>query len=208
MIIDSAKLAFHNAAFEYTDLLSIFYPASGESGFCERNLTYRFCKKFEGVWNQQHQGSCFLWMEFPLPRYRKKHAKRDSVPHIDSVIFVFSKGQTSAMFIEGKRIKEGKYNEDYKSIVTDISRMKNKANRKYILGHIPKKFHLNGIDEYVFFLADVWIGNTKRSQGVPSWWANQLPGLTGSNSSQQTFFHQIKKYKSSTYNILGLIEKL
>ncbi len=208
MMLKMVNTTFDNVATEYTHLLQQIYPASDKSGFTERNLTYRFCKTFERVWLKGNGDPCFSWMEFPLDKYKKNNGKRSSAPHLDSVIFVFSKDRTSVIYIEAKRITENNYNQKYKAIINDIKRMKENRNRVSVLGHILKTGNTKKVDEYICFLADVWIGNKRRSFEVPDWWKNTLPSSIGQSKKQKTFVKVIKKYKSSSYNILGLIEQL
>lgn len=150
----------------------------------------------------------FSWMEFPLPKYKKANGKRVSTPHIDAVIFVFSREKISIIYIEAKRITENNYNKKYRSIIADIERMKSSTNRSGVLDHIDKKHNTKKIDEYVCFLADVWIGNKKRSLEVPGWWKSTLPQSIGPSQKQMTFFAETKQLSKCSYNLLGLVEQL
>jgi hypothetical protein len=208
MILRIAKTAFENMAIEYTQLLDRFYPAKDSSGFTERNLTYRFCKTFEAALVQSNVGACFSWMEFPLTKQKKENGKRVSAPHLDSVIFVFHDDQISVVYIEAKRITENNYDQKYDSIISDIRRMKSESNRASVLEQVYHKASLSQKNEYICFAADVWIGNKKRSHEVPGWWETALPNSIGPSKQQMTFQKEIKKYDSSSYNLLGLIEEI
>jgi len=211
MILKIAKDSFEKWAYEYTDLLGYFYPAREHAGFTERNLTYHFCKNFEQAYQSKNSGKCFSWMEYPLEKYKSENSERWRHPHIDAVIFIFEEKSTSAIYVEAKRITENNYDQKYKSILSDIQRIKEKKNRNHIL---DKKYffdpvNLNFVKEYICYLADVWIGNKEKSLSVPPWWKEKLPELAGLSNKRIIFEKEVMIFsEKSKYNLLGFIDEL
>jgi len=126
------------AANKFRRSLDKFYPAHGESGFNERNLTFQFVHTFAN----RPLASGFMEVPF-LNKETNRHDNRIDAYAFDNKIGVF---------IESKRLYSI---EKEKSILGDLERM-NEENISYILNecHIKRSYHPSEI--YALVLIESW----------------------------------------------------
>lgn len=138
----------NDAASALNSSLNYFYPAWGENGFNERNLTYQMAKSFE-----KRKASC-AFMEVPF-----KDARRNVYGyHIDALMF----DRYVALFVESKRI----YNIDkMEELWRDYERM-TLANLRPVIDNLCLR-PIEARKLYRVVLAETW------SSEIARWWMGE-----------------------------------
>jgi len=151
---DFLEDAFSKMAKTYKRNLEQFWPTIGSRGITEANQTHEFCKALETT--------------LPSPAFSYLEVPFGDKGWIDGVIVNVMNDNLRLIFVETKRIKENGYGAAYKSITSDAKRLVETpatflANRKDLKQY--KK-----IEVILVYLADVWVGNKKRSNEVIGIW--------------------------------------
>ena len=157
-MIGQLTRTFHRVADSYRRDLSVFWPTVGSRGFTEQNQIHQFCKEAERVL----PSPVATYVEVPF-------GGRD---RLDGLVVNLNEEHPALVLLEAKRIKEGGYNSAYSQIAEDVKRMEDKGRVLEICKRIISADHFGVVYIYMACLADVWVGNTKRSAEVVELWCD------------------------------------
>ena len=156
------KPIFESAGKVFENDLKHFYPAQGENGINERNLTYRFMSEFSKKYNNSR---CFL----EVPLLNKSTNKFDL--HIDGLII----HDGIAIFIESKRL----YSKEKATLIDkDISRLNYSNLTSIIANHgrieSPNQF-------FALLIAETW------ETRVRDWWVGKQSSIKWDRNKLSSF---------------------
>lgn len=165
-MIGQLTRAFHRVADSYRRNLSVFWPTVESRGFTEQNQVHQFCKEAEHV--------------LPSPVATYLEVPFGGSDRLDGIVVNLIEEHPALVLLEAKRIKEGGYTSAYSEIDSDIKRLEDEERIQSICGRIMSPAYFATVHIYMVCLADVWVGNTKRSAEVVERWCDSAsPICTG-----------------------------
>lgn len=158
MILDTEDIisSFKKTNQDFSKSINLIWPTVGSRGFTESNLVQSFLFYCKSMFN------AITYSEVPF----------GGKSRVDGIAFVDFTNTAHILIIEAKRIKENQYNNAYDEIKKDTSRMLETARIINILERINKK-EINSVAVQPLFIADVWVGNKKRSEEVKEIWESK-----------------------------------
>jgi hypothetical protein len=196
---ENFKSAFNKFSNQYRKILKNFYPAFGNKGFEERNLTNNYVNALLASINDKE---AIAWFESSLETSNEK---------IDAV--VYSPNTKSVFFIEAKRIINNDVDRKIESINKDIERLANKSVRD----QLTKKWNTKDLfnNQYIIALADVW-AQKEPTNAIPKKWLDgnviNIPAnsklVYSDNANFQKFEDEFMYKTINMYNLLISIIKV
>ena len=176
---DLIETIIKTSAQNFKRMLDNLYPAQGNNGFNERNISFQIANAFQNLYKNGN-----VFMELPLFNSKEKRWSY----HVDGYFFTDEIG----IFYECKRLYSA---EKLDSIRYDVDKLQPKnveESLKEMAEIIPK-------DIYVLIVADTW------SNGIREWWLdgtddNKRWDRTSFMNGFITGFQQVKEYKDWKYD--------
>lgn len=151
-ILEDAIIEYTNI---YRRILRKLYPAIGSNGFEERNLTNNFVSALK----ISTDDDAIAWFETSLEGNKK----------IDATVFL--PNNNAVLFLEAKRISNGKVKNKLGEIVSDFERLINPENQRKIMD----KWKSSTPDHrYIIYLADVWTESATTKEIPEKWLSNGI----------------------------------
>src|SRR5574344_2028180 len=154
--IEDIISSFKKTNEDFSKSINLIWPTVGSRGFTESNLVQSFLFYCKSMFN------AITYSEVPF----------GGKSRVDGIAFIDFTNTAPMLIIEAKRIKENQYNNAYDEIKKDTNRMLENARIIDILERINKK-EICSVSVQPLFIADVWIGNKKRSEDVKAIWESK-----------------------------------
>lgn len=165
---DNLISSFKKANDIFANSLKLMWPTVGSRGITEANLVHSFLSVL------RNDFSAITYLEVPFGGNSR----------LDGLALVTNGTHGHMLLLEAKRIKENQYEKAYEQIKTDTKRM---FETKRILSLLDRCESLSSVHIQQLFMADVWVGNKKRSEEVKEIWQN---------NNENALFYNWNKYFS------------